>query len=140
MYYIEQLISNSVLQCAVLSWLTAQIIKTVIYFVKHKKADFSQMIASGGMPSSHSSFAVSAAVGIGMTDGFESSVFALAAVAAIIVMYDASGVRRSVGKHAGLLNKITGEKLNVAVGHSPTEVFAGAVLGIVIAVLMKNNA
>lgn len=140
MYYIEQLISNSVLQCAILSWLTAQIIKTVIYFIKNKKADFSQMIASGGMPSSHSSFSVSAAVKIGLTDGFESTVFALAAVVAIIVMYDASGVRRSVGKHAGLLNKITGGKLNVAVGHSPIEVCAGALLGIIIALLMKNNA
>lgn len=104
------------------------------------------MIGSGGMPSSHSAFVMALTVATGFTEGFGSGEFAICACLALVVMYDATGVRRSAGEHAKILNKLiddwgkgnfkdTDKKLKELLGHSPLEVFAGAVLGVVIAVL-----
>ncbi len=140
---------NSVLQTAVLSWFIAQAIKVIIVLIKDKKFDFTRITGSGGMPSSHSSFSVSLAVSIGYCSGFDSVIFGLAAAFAIVVMYDATGVRRSAGQQAAILNKIvekigkekffeTGKKLKELLGHTPVEVVAGATLGILIAVIRYN--
>ena len=95
------------------------------------------------MPSSHSAFVTSLATGVGLTEGFDSTLFALAAVFALIVMYDAAGVRRAAGKQARVLNAIIEdlnrrelhpERLRELLGHTPVEVLAGALLGILIAV------
>ena len=98
------------------------------------------------MPSSHSSTVTALCVAVGLTDGFQSSVFAVSFILALVVMYDAAGVRRAAGQQAKILNKIvedwgktnyrdTEKKLKELLGHTPVEVFAGALLGIAIALL-----
>lgn len=146
MDYLLQIAQNSILQTAILSWFVAQILKVIIVFIIDSRIDFTRLTGSGGMPSSHSSFSVSLAAAIGFTSGFDSVMFAMAAAFSIVVMYDASGVRRSAGQQAVILNKIverigkddiaeTGKKLKELLGHTPMEVFAGAILGIIIAII-----
>lgn len=146
MDYLLQVIHNSILQTAVLSWAIAQILKVIIVCIIDKRIDFTRLTGSGGMPSSHSSFTVSLAAATGFCAGFDSVEFGLSAAFALVVMYDASGVRRSAGQQAVILNKIvekigkeelsaTGKKLKELLGHTPMEVFAGAILGLVIAII-----
>ena len=129
---------------ALMGWLVAQILKIVI--VTDKKLDFKRIIASGGMPSSHASFVMSLTMSVGFTQGFDSIAFAISFVLAFIVMYDASGVRRAAGQQASILNKIvddvmkadysqTPKKLKELLGHTPIEVFAGAIVGAIIAII-----
>lgn len=142
MEYLKELASNSVLATALIGWLTAQVLKVIL--VWDGKFDFRRIIGSGGMPSSHSSFVVALALSVGFTSGFGSAEFAISTVLALVVMYDAAGVRRSAGQQAAILNKIvesisksdyarTEKKLKELLGHTPIEVFGGAVLGAIIA-------
>lgn len=137
---------DSVLVTAVISWFVAQVLKVLFVILKDRRLDFSRFIGAGGMPSSHSSFVVSLAAGVGLVEGFESTMFAVTVVLALVVMYDAAGIRRAAGQQARILNKIvemwgkedfanTEKKLKELLGHTPVEVFAGAVLGALIAVL-----
>ncbi len=136
---------NTVLTVAIASWATAQIIKIIIELIRVKKLDLSLIMSSGGMPSSHSSFVTSCAMALGFENGFNSDLFALGAVLSMVVMYDASGVRRQAGKHAEILNIMVKmiehpnlerkEDLKVLLGHTPLQVFAGAVLGIIVSVV-----
>lgn len=146
MDYLLQIIGNSILQTAVLSWFIAQLLKVIIVLIIDKKIDFTRLTGSGGMPSSHSSFTVSLAAAVGFLQGFDSAMFGLAAAFSLVVMYDASGVRRSAGQQAAILNRIvdklgkeelsaTGKKLKELLGHSPMEVLAGAILGVIIAII-----
>lgn len=146
MNYLMDLCKNSILQTALISWFAAQLIKVIIVLIIERRVDFTRITGSGGMPSSHSSFTVSLAAAIGFTDGFDSVAFALAAAFSLVVMYDASGVRRSAGQQAAILNRIveklgkeelsaTGKKLKELLGHTPMEVVAGALLGLIIAVI-----
>ena len=144
--YFQQLLQNSVLGTAVIGWGTAQILKFILVLVIYKRFDFRRFIGSGGMPSSHSSLVVSLTMSIGFIKGFDSLIFALCAVMSLVVMYDAAGVRRSAGQQAAILNKIvedwgradyslTEKKLKELLGHTPVEVIAGAILGIIIAII-----
>ena len=146
MNYLMDLCKNSILQTALISWFAAQLIKVIIVLIIERRVDFTRITGSGGMPSSHSSFTVSLAAAIGFTDGFDSVAFALAAAFFLVVMYDASGVRRSAGQQAAILNRIveklgkeelsaTGKKLKELLGHTPMEVVAGALLGLIIAII-----
>ena len=142
----EQIINNKIIQTAALSWLVAQIIKIIIDCIKNKTINPTLIVSSGGMPSSHSSFVTSLACATGFTEGFGSTLLAITFVFAMVVMYDASGVRRAAGKQAEVLNIFIANfekhgikidsKLKELLGHSPVEVFAGAILGIVISVIM----
>ena len=146
MEVLREIGNNNVLWISILSWFIAQLLKLIITVLKYKKLDFSRLVGSGGMPSSHSSFVMALAVGIGKVSGFDTSLFAFAIVFAFVVMYDASGVRRAAGKQAEILNKIIEQmkhqqfnldgKLKELLGHTPIEVFAGAILGIIIASIM----
>ncbi len=136
--------SNKVLIAAFWGWFIAQILKIIIEFFKIKRIDFSRIIGSGGMPSSHSSLVSSMTTAIAIIEGMDSSVFALSLGLAAIVMYDASGVRLAVGVQARILNQILqdaqnhkfqAEKLKELIGHTPTQVYAGALLGVAIAIL-----
>lgn len=138
--------SNRILITSVLAWFIAQTIKVVHTVIRDKRVDFTRMFGSGGMPSSHASFTVSLATAIGMEMGFSGVEFALAAAFSIVVMYDATGIRRSAGEQAAILNRIverfgketlqdTGKKLKELLGHTPKQVFAGAILGIFIAII-----
>lgn len=137
---------DSVLFTALIGWFAAQFLKVIYVFIKHKKFDFRRFIGSGGMPSSHSSTVMALSVATGLTEGFSSTIFAVSLVLALIVMYDAAGVRRAAGQQARILNRIieewgkasyseTEKKLKELLGHTPVEVFAGAALGVLIAVI-----
>ncbi|MBQ2644360.1 divergent PAP2 family protein [bacterium] len=126
--------------------LIAQILKFIGYLITHQTINFKILTTTGGMPSSHSAGTVALATVVGFICGFESVEFAIAAGFSIIVMYDAAGLRRAAGKTAACLNKIMEEfyagkpvdsskKLKELLGHTPFEVFVGAILGIAIAYL-----
>ena len=134
--------SNEVLMTAILAWAIAQFLKIISWAFVSKELNFRRLVEPGGMPSSHSAFVTSLSTGIGIYEGFDSTMFALAAVFAVIVMYDASGVRRAAGKQARVLNRIIEdlnrrelhpERLRELLGHTPFEVVVGAALGIVLA-------
>lgn len=138
--------SNRVLGTALLAWAIAQGIKVILYAFMSRTIDFSRFVGAGGMPSSHSALVVSLSFAIGFRAGFDSSLYALSAAFAVIVMYDAAGVRRAAGNQAKLLNSVVtqlftegkmpeSETLRELLGHTPIEVFAGAILGAVIAFL-----
>ena len=142
---IEHIFRNSALVTAAIAWAAAQFIKIILVLIKEHRFDFTRITGSGGMPSSHSSFTCSLAAAVGFIDGFDSVAFAIAAAFAFIVMYDATGVRRSAGHQAKILNRIidkigkediteTGKKLKELLGHTPIQVFVGAMLGVAISV------
>ena len=146
MNYLSDLWQNNILWISVLAWFVAQILKVIFVFIQRKKLDFRRLVGSGGMPSSHSSFTVALAMSVGFVCGFSSVEFAICVCFALVVMYDAAGVRRSAGQQARILNKIVEEwergdfshtetKLKELLGHTPVEVVAGAILGAVIAIL-----
>lgn len=130
----------------ILVWFFIQAFKVVWDLATTHKFNFKRILGAGGMPSSHSAVVASIATMIAKTDGLTSTTFALSVVFAFIVMYDAAGVRRAAGKQAKILNKIVNtpglaietvqEKLQEVLGHTPTEVFVGAILGIVIGFLV----
>lgn len=131
-----------ILVAAATAWFIAQAIKMILSFVENKRIDWSLATASGGMPSSHTAFVIAATTMIAKIEGVESSIFALAVVLSIVVMYDAMNVRRAVGHMGQTLNQII-DKINKAgkldvdnvkeiLGHSPLQVFAGFVLGFVV--------
>ncbi len=134
--------SNKVLGCALAAWFVAQLLKVVIDLLLKQKLNIKRMIGAGGMPSSHSAMVTALAVAVGRTEGAASVLFAMCAVLASIVMYDAAGVRRETGEQAKIINQMVenwidddtdfGRELKELVGHTPLEVFAGAALGIAI--------
>lgn len=143
----NELLGNQILISAVLGWTVAQFLKTVIDMVINKSFNPERIFGSGGMPSSHSATVCALTTASGMKCGVGSFEFAISFVLAMIVMYDAMGVRRETGKQAKLLNSVFFEnilnldgvflqkKLKEYVGHTPLQVAAGAVLGILLAVL-----
>ena len=137
-----EIINNRVIQAAALAWAIAQAIKVLLTLAISRKFDHTRVLGSGGMPSSHSSMACAMLMVIGFHEGFSSSVFALAFCFAGVTMYDAAGVRRSTGRNAAVINHIgkgfnfDDEHLKELVGHTPIQVLAGALLGILVGVLM----
>ena len=128
----------------VIAWVSVQLIKFITDVIKNKKINLKVIVASGGMPSFHSSVVTSLMTLIGLNEGFDSILFAIAFVFGLIVMYDAAGVRRAAGKQAGILNQLiyskqikidTNEKLKELIGHTPKQVFVGALWGIILAVI-----
>ena len=138
-------IQNKYIYVPFLLWFLIQTYKVIHDLVKTKKFNFKRIIGAGGMPSSHSAIVTSLATLIGKYQGVDTPIFAVALVMACVVMYDACGVRRAAGKQAALLNKIietpglTGgqvyEKLVEALGHTPVQVFMGALIGVVVGLI-----
>lgn len=134
-----QVAANDVLRVSFWAWLIAQFLKFPVNILMYGKLDLKRLISSGGMPSSHSALVVALAVGVGEYVGWATPNFAVAAVFAGVVMYDAAGVRRAAGKQAEVLNQIIDEyyrdshispkKLKELIGHSPIEVLIGGILG-----------
>lgn len=143
MYYIKQLSNNNILWVAMVSWFIAQSLKVVVSFIYYHKLDLRQFFASGGMPSSHSSFVVALTISIGQVHGYDHVLFAIAAVFSFIVMYDAANVRLHAGKQAARINQIIAvledpnlnpeERLKEILGHTPFQVMAGGILGVLVA-------
>ena len=148
MDYLGDLVNNRIFMASVSGWLVAQILKTIIHMWFNRKFVAERLVGSGGMPSSHSATVCALAAAAGMEYGGGSFQFAMAAVFAIVVMYDAIGVRRETGIQARVLNEMmelftkmgkemsVEDKLKEFVGHTPLQVLMGALLGILIAVLM----
>lgn len=146
MKYIIDFFSNSIVSAILLSWLFAQLIKVIIVLVTSKKLDVTRLYGAGGMPSSHSSLVSTLVVMTLRIEGIKSSVFAVALAFAVIVMYDATGVRREAGEHAKRINILIEEwvernnmkldnNLKELLGHTPFEVIMGAILGIIIGII-----
>ncbi len=143
----SQIVRNRIFMTTLAAWVIAQMVKVTLGVVREKKFDFRWFIGTGGMPSSHAAGASCLATAIGLGFGFDTVYFALAAAFALVVMFDAQGVRRATGRQARILNKITEDiywqgkikehRLRELVGHTPMEVIVGFLLGVAIAVLAK---
>ncbi len=139
------LFDNRVLIASLIPWGLAQILKLPIEYAQTRKWNWSLLLRAGGMPSSHSALVSGAAHAIGLTQGFDSPMFALAIAVAMVVIYDATGIRRQAGRHAEIINAMVRdlveghplrqEQLREVLGHSPFEAFVGLVMGIAIAQL-----
>lgn len=148
------------LLAAILANLTAQILKVPIQFLYTRKWNLGLLISTGSMPSSHSSTVTALATAIGLTNGFRSDLFSLSAIFCVVVLYDACGIRRHAGEHAALLNTLLEDlqnlkttlkqirfktnqskrgKLKELLGHKPTEVLVGALLGIIVALILYHR-
>ncbi len=146
MNFLAAIFENEIFFIAFISWLIAQVLKVTITVIKDRKLDFSRLIGSGGFPSSHTSFMMGMSTAVGLKMGFNSVYYAIAFTMSLVVMYDASGVRRAVGKQAEILNtmiedlyahkQITDDKLKELIGHTPFEVLSGAILGVIVANLI----
>lgn len=146
MNILQEILHNDILLAGILGWFTAQVLKTVLYAMLNKEIDFTRLMGDGGMPSAHSATVTAVTVMTGLTCGFGSPLFAVTCIVAIIVMHDAMGVRLETGKQAKILNEMVAlfealgqpklsmeKKLKELVGHTPSQVFAGMLLGIVVA-------
>lgn len=145
--FLIDLVKNEVLMSAALSWALAQIIKTIIHLITTKKFVPERLIGSGGMPSCHSAAVCALVTSLVINEGVGSYLVAIAGLLAIVVMYDATGVRRETGNQAKVLNEFidlfkkngseisNDDRLKEFVGHSPLQVLCGAILGICFAFL-----
>lgn len=149
MTFFQELLENRIFLVAVSGWIVAQILKTIIHMFVTKKFEAERLVGGGGMPSSHSATVCSFATACCIEYGASSFEFAVSLILAIIVMYDAMGVRRETGIQARVLNEIiqffadmgqselsTDDKLKEFVGHTPLQVLVGALLGIIIALIV----
>ena len=142
---LQKAINNKYLYIPLIVWFCIQLFKVIYDLITTKKLNFKRIMGAGGMPSSHSAVVTSLATLIGKYQGVDTPVFAMSVVFAMVVMYDAAGVRRAAGKQARLLNKIVEtpglsgvqvqEKLVEVLGHTPLQVIVGAFIGIVVGIL-----
>jgi acid phosphatase family membrane protein YuiD len=142
------LIANRVLLATLAAWATAQVVKVPIEYFRTRTWHWGWLFTTGGMPSSHSALIVGAANSIGLYAGYDSPLFALAVAVAMIVTYDAAGVRRQAGIHAERINYLFDEllkghlwnedDLREVLGHSPFEVAGGVLWGLLISTLVWN--
>ena len=136
----NELLANRIAQATFISWAVAQLLKVLVELLWRHKLNLRLLTSAGGMPSSHSASVCALTAAIALREGTGSTLFVLSLVFAIIVMYDAAGVRRAASIQARILNQIIDElfqghpisetRLRELIGHTPIEVFAGAVLGI----------
>ena len=137
-------LDNRVLIAALLAWALAQGLKMPIEYVRTRRWNWVLLLRAGGTPSSHSSLVTAMAHGIGLSVGYDSVIFALAVVVAMVVIYDATGIRRQSGLHAEVINVLVRDlleghpmrhekQLREVLGHSPLEAIVGLLLGLVVA-------
>ena len=139
------MLSNNVLMTAMVAWLIGQFLKLPGYYILHRKWKWGVIFSPGGLPSSHSSLMTATTLSIGLYHGFNNPLFGLAVAISMIVIYDATGVRRQAGLHARVINEIMEEifagrpvpekQLREVLGHTPIEAIAGILLGIMIALV-----
>ncbi len=143
---VKSILDNKILVNSAIAWFLAQLIKVFTNKIKKQEFTFALFVASGGMPSSHSAAVCAMSASAAMIMGVNSPEFGIAFILSIIVMYDAAGVRRAAGEQAKTLNRlikhiisgqtdILNKDLKELIGHTPFEVFAGAALGILIALI-----
>ena len=147
-----EILHNQILITAFIAWCISQVLKTITHLITYRHLDLQRLMGDGGMPSSHSATVTAMTLATGMTCGWDSALFAVTAVFALIVMHDAKGVRQETGKQAKVINNMLEffeaagrgdltpeESLKEFVGHTRWQVYAGAVLGAVVAVCMYWN-
>lgn len=137
-----QVLHNPALVYGLLSWALAQVLKVGTSFVREHRFNWRWLYSAGGMPSSHAALVSGIAVAIAISEGIDSPLFALAVGVAVVVMYDAAGIRRAAGHQAAVLNQIIDElfqghpisedRLRELLGHTPVQVAAGALLGLIV--------
>jgi acid phosphatase family membrane protein YuiD len=144
---------NPWLTVAAFSWIMAQGFKVILDMITNRKFDAGRVIETGGMPSSHTAFVMGLSTSVGITEGWQSVMFAVVICFALIVIYDATNLRRDAGHQAALLNKLVGQllhgkilheqfsfrQLKELLGHNPLEVVVGAVLGIGVALILHST-
>jgi acid phosphatase family membrane protein YuiD len=141
--------NNPVLVASLIAWAIAQTGKLPFEYARTRRWNWSLLLRAGGMPSSHSASVTAVAHGIGLTEGFDSPLFALAMIFAIVVVYDAAGIRRQAGRHAEIINAIVRDtmeghplrrqrRLRVVLGHSPVEALVGMLLGLGVAQIVVS--
>jgi len=141
----EIVLFNPILLAALVAWTIAQVLKVLLEFFTLRRWNWALLFQAGGMPSSHSAMVSATALTIGLEKGFDQPVFALSAILAMIVIYDATGIRREAGRQAVLINSIIEEitkgkippqdKLKEVLGHTPGEAILGTLLGLSIGIL-----
>jgi acid phosphatase family membrane protein YuiD len=144
---VDDLLANTVLQASLIAWIVAQLSKPLIHYTHSRRVSLRFFVTSGGMPSSHSAVVVAMATRVGIEAGLSSIPFAISAIVAAVVMYDAAGVRRAVSLQARVLNRMLEEmidrqhvneaRLRELIGHTPFEVFVGALIGALSAVSLR---
>jgi acid phosphatase family membrane protein YuiD len=144
--FFPEIFQNRILLITLVVWVLAQMIKVLLGILKEKKFNFRWFIGTGGMPSSHAAGASALATSVGLEYGFNSPLFAVAAAFAMVTMFDAQGVRRATGYQATILNKmmddiywkgqIEEQRLKELVGHTPIEVLAGFIFGVICAMIL----
>jgi len=137
---------NKVFLATLIAWVSAQTIKIAINSIKEKRFNFRWLASTGGMPSAHSAGVMSLATAVGIQEGFYSTVFIATLIFALVIAFDAQGVRRATGQQAEILNKIMEDiywrrkiqedRLKELIGHTPFEVLVGSVIGVIIATLV----
>lgn len=143
MNFFEGVLNNQYIIVAFVSWFLAQFLKVILTIIIERRFDIGRFWGSGGMPSSHTSSVMGLSTAIGLVNGWNTEYYAISVIFSLIVMYDASGVRRAVGRQASILNEIIHEiyehkhvgqgQLKELIGHTPFEVIGGAILGIIVA-------
>jgi uncharacterized protein len=141
------IVNNRVLLIALIACFLAQALKLVVDVAKNRKLNVRVLVETGGMPSAHSALVTALATGVGQTVGWDSTQFAIATIFAVIVMYDAAGVRQAAGKQARVLNQIIDEffkdhqwsedRLKELLGHTPFQVIVGSILGVTVSWLAE---
>ena len=141
----NEIITNKVLIIPICSWAITQVMKVIIILLRKKQLDLRYLVISGGMPSSHSAFVTALAASVALIEGLGSVSFGISAIFALVVIYDAAGVRRSVGQQSIILNRIIrefrerrpvtelGHDLREFIGHTQLQVIIGVLIGIVVA-------
>ena len=136
---------NNIIIVPVCAWALAQFIKVLSGLIRKRQIDLRYFVSSGGMPSAHSATVSALATAVAMVEGIDSVAFGISVILAIIVMYDAAGVRQSVGRQSIILNRIIAElrdrrpiaelehNLRVFIGHTPFQVIVGSAMGIILA-------
>lgn len=150
MEYLSQILTNRILIAGLSAWVIAQIFKMVIYLIVNREFQIERLFGDGGMPSGHSATVTAAAVTTGFVSGFGSPLFAIATILAVIVMHDATGVRRETGKQAKVIKEMASfiedmsgknltdeEKLKEFVGHTPLQVAMGCLLGLAVGIIFN---
>lgn len=142
MKIVNEIFTNKCIIIPLILWTIIQTFKVITDLVINKRLNVKRIIGAGGMPSSHSAVVCSLSMCVGKECGFDSGIFAVALIMAFVVMYDAAGVRRAAGKQARILNHILDtpglttlevqERLIEALGHTPIQVFVGAILGVIV--------
>jgi len=143
---LQKAITNKYIYVPLIVWFSIQTFKVIYDLIKTKKFNFKRIMGAGGMPSSHSAVVTCLATLVGKYQGVDTPIFAMSLIFAMVVMYDAAGVRRAAGKQASLLNKIVEtpglsgvqvqEKLVEVLGHTPLQVIIGAFIGIAVGLLV----